>query len=264
MSLIVTSSRFERTDCFGDGGLHSIEDGSVRLLIADLPYGQTSNSWDVPLDLVTFWKEARRILVENGTVALFAKGGFVMDLITSNKQSFRYEWIWNKKKGANFAHVRYRPLYTHEYILIFYDGVGVYNPQMRTGKKYRQVRAKDECIGIADSMNRGPVTISHGERYPSTILEIQDVAQRNKVHPAQKPIDLYAYFINTYTNEGELVCDPVAGSGTAAIACLRTGRNYVCFEREKGFYNVAMKSIGKCKVPTKIGRGLVLEDYVDP
>lgn len=236
-------NRFVCTDCFDPNGMPSVPDRSVNLILSDLPYGQTDHEWDIPLDMNMLWKEYNRILVENGVIALCAKGEFMIDIILSNRKMFRYEWIWNKRKGANFAHIRYRPLNVHEYILIFYNKVGTYNPQMENGKKYIQKRANTKAIGITTSMKRSSITICDGKRYPKSIINVNGIAQKDIEHPTQKPVELFEYIIKTYTNKGDVIMDNCAGVGTTAIACLNLERKYICFEKNREYYNIAMRKI---------------------
>jgi len=249
---------FTCCDCLDEKGLPSIQSESIHLIVADLPYEQTSNEWDKKIDIIALWKEYNRILTKDGVIALFAKGWFMIDLIMSNKEMFRYEWIWNKNKGSNFAHVRYRPLNTHEYILIFYKNGSSsrYYPQMEKGKPYKQKRKKDFIKGIADSMNRDHITISNGMRYPKSIINVKGMAQRHKIHPTQKPIGIVEYIIKTYTKKHEIILDNCAGSGTTAIACIKNQRNYICFEKYEEYFIQATKRIKNWKYEVKKERNM--------
>ena len=70
---------------------------------------------------------------------------------------------------------------------------------------------------------------------------------RGKVHQTQKPVALFEYLIKTYTNEGEIILDNCIGSGTTAIACMNTKRNFVVFELDKGYFDIANERINKHK-----------------
>ena len=61
--------------------------------------------------------------------------------------------------------------------------------------------------------------------------------------PTQKPVALFEYLIKTYTNENELVLDNCIGSGTTAIACLQTNRNFIGIEIESKYVEIANKRI---------------------
>lgn len=222
--------------------MKSIPDDTIDMILCDLPYGQTSNKWDCKLNLDKLWEQYERVIKEDGNIILTAKGQFMIDLILSNRKLFRYEWVWDKNKGANFAHVRYRPLNVHEYVLVFYKNKGVYNPQMAEGKPYIQKREKASIKGIADNIER-KTGKSDGKRYPKSIIRVNGMAQRHIVHPTQKPIDLFKYLINTYSNEGDVILDNCIGSGTTALAAIETKRNYIGFELEKEYYDLANERI---------------------
>lgn len=68
---------------------------------------------------------------------------------------------------------------------------------------------------------------------------------RNKVHPTEKPVELMEALINNSSQEGELVLDPFMGSGTTAIACINNNRNYIGFELDKQYYDIANVRINK-------------------
>lgn len=226
-------------------GMKQIPDKSIDMILCDLPYAQTSNKWDVLIDMDKLWNQYKRIIKDNGCIALTAKGKFMVDLIMTNREMYRYEWVWNKNKGANFAHAKRMPLNVHEYVLIFYKKQPTYNPQMIQGKPYFQKRANDKAVGIADNVERKSGGSKDGLRYPKTIIEVEGMAQRHIVHPTQKPVALFEYLINTYTNENEVVLDNCMGSGTTAVAAMNTNRNFIGFELDKEYYDLAIERINK-------------------
>lgn len=70
-----------------------------------------------------------------------------------------------------------------------------------------------------------------------------EVPCEHGLHPTQKPVALFEYLIRTYTDEGALVLDNCMGSGTTAVACIRSGRNYIGFEMDEKYYETACKRI---------------------
>ena len=114
------------------------------------------------------------------------------ELVNSKFDLYRYEWIWDKNKGANFAHAKKMPLNVHEYCVVFYKKLPTYNPQMTDGKPYTQKRLQESVKGIADNMGRH-TTKSDGKRYPKSIIRVSGMAQRHIVHPTQKPVALFEY-----------------------------------------------------------------------
>ena len=63
----------------------------------------------------------------------------------------------------------------------------------------------------------------------------------NKIHPTQKPVDLYKWLLTYYTNENDLILDTHLGSGSIAIACHYMKRNLIGYEIDKEYYDAACK-----------------------
>ena len=111
-------------------GMHRIPDGSVDCIICDLPYGTTQNKWDSVIPLDKLWEQYRRVIKRNGAIVLFSQQPFTSVLIASNLEMFRYEWIWEKANGTGFLNAKKMPMKAHENILVFYEKLPTYNPQM--------------------------------------------------------------------------------------------------------------------------------------
>lgn len=72
----------------------------------------------------------------------------------------------------------------------------------------------------------------------------QDMKNKEKrVHPTQKPIDLFGQILRDYSNENDLVLDCFSGSGTTAIACHRLKRRFICIEKDKNYYEASVKRL---------------------
>ena len=219
--------------------METIRDASVDLIFADLPYAQTTNSWDIIIPFEPLWEQYKRIGKPNCCFLFTAKGQFMIDLINSNREWYRYEWIWNKKKGANFASANKRPLMVHEFVLVFYKNAPTYNPQMTLGKPYVAKRPPNSCGGIAEAMSKEHTTVCDGRRYPNSIIEVHGHSQKGLVHPTQKPIALLDYLIKTYSNKGDLVLDNCMGSGTTGVSALTNGRRFMGIEQEDEYFKIA-------------------------
>ena len=223
-------------------GMRNIPDGSVDMVLCDLPYGTTQNKWDTPIPFVQLWAEYWRVCKPNAAIVLTAQPPFDKMLGASQIRFLKYEWIWEKEKGTGFLNSKRQPLKNHENILIFYKKQCVYNPQKTLGHTpYREIQssAGDNYGSVRD----GHVTdASDGSRYPKTIQKFPRDTQRSKLHPTQKPVALFEYLIRTYTNPSELILDNTAGSCTTAVAAHNTGRRSICIERDAGYF---MKAIGR-------------------
>lgn len=222
-------------------GMKEIPDKSVDMILCDLPYGTTRNKWDTIIPLEPLWEQYERIIKDKGAIVLTAAQPFESILITSNPKMFKYDLIWKKTHAKGHLNAKRMPLRGHESILIFYKKPPVYNPIMRKGK-YRYKGSKGQASGRCYGESKGH-DVWNDEYYPTSVIEISNANQRNKIHPTQKPVELFEYLIKTYSNEGEMVLDNCMGSGTTAIACINTDRNYLGFELDEEYHNIANERI---------------------
>lgn len=221
-------------DCLEE--MKKIPDGSVDMVMCDLPYGTTQNKWDSVIDLSRLWTEYKRLCT--GAIVLTAAQPFTSALVMSNLKDFKYQWVWQKEAGTGLLNAKKQPLRDHEDVAVFYSSQPTYNPQMTVGKPYR-------CKKGSETNNYNPsgtvITVNDGTRCPKTVLQF--ARDRNKLHPTQKPVALMEYLIKTYTNEGMTVLDNCAGSGTTGVACVNTGRNFIGIERDEAYFKIASDRI---------------------
>lgn len=218
--------------------LPSLPDGSVDLILADLPYGTTRNRWDSVIDLPSLWAQYTRVIKPNGAIVLTAAQPFTSVLTVSNLRWFKYEWIWSKTIGSGQLNAKRQPLRTHESVLVFYNKQPTYNAQMTEGAPYRARRAGSSWAGRGYNDQRDHEVHNTGTRVPKSVLHVPNPRIRGG-HPTQKPVPLFEYLIRTYTNPGEVVLDNVVGSGTTAVAALRTGRAFIGMELDPDYVTMA-------------------------
>ena len=229
-------------DCLVE--MKSIPDKSIDMILCDLPYGTTVCKWDNVIPFEPLWEQYKRIIKDNGAIVLFGSQPFTSALVMSNPKMFKYEWIWGKGRGTGFQIVKYKPLVSHENILIFGKGTIKYNPQMRE----REVPRISKNKGTTRQM-----LISNGKeyqaeraldkKYPITELQFSNNNQKGKLHPTQKPVALLEYLIKTYTSEGETVLDNCMGSGSTGIACVNLNRSFIGIEMDDKYFEIASKRI---------------------
>ena len=230
--------------------MKDIPNESIDMILCDLPYGTTDCKWDSIIPLDKLWYEYKRIVKKNGAIALTASQPFTSILVSSNLNDFKVEWIWQKNAGSNFGTCKFQPMKEHESVVIFSNGGGrvIYNPIMQeraeSGKSRVKTKIKGSSNGKATVYEDGglnPIEFMAKElRYPSSV---QKFNRERGLHPTQKPIALFEYIIKTYTNEGDLILDNCAGSGTTAIACLNTNRQFIVMEKERKYYDVILKRV---------------------
>ena len=229
-------------DCLG-GGLQSIPDISVDMVLTDPPYGTTQNKWDSIVDMNLFWKEIKRVTKDNSAILLFSQMPFTAIAVMSNSKMFRYEWICEKHNPTGFLNAKRMPLKSHENVLVFYNKLPTYNPQMIQGKAHSRggTGRQSKNYGSYSSTKR----FTSNMYYPRDVIKVNWQKSTKGLHPTQKPVSLCEYFIKTYSNKGDIILDPFIGSGTTAVAAINTERKYIGFEQDDKYFEVAKNRLEK-------------------
>lgn len=229
----------------------SIPDGSVDMILCDLPYGTTACKWDSVIPLPALWREYERITRHDGAIVLTAAQPFTTALAASNLRAFRYSLVWNKQFAGNFVQAKRMPLRTHEDVLVFCPSGKSprYFPQMtkrdvpikKGGNKQSEaipIRQTDAAAAFGASGK------TYNEKHPISIMDFSNRgAGYRGIHPTQKPVALMEYLIRTYTNEGETVLDNCMGSGSTGVAALNCGRKFIGIELDQGYFEIAQRRI---------------------
>ena len=224
--------------------MKEIPDGSVDLILCDLPYGTVQCSWDNVIDFNLMWEQLKRIIKSNGTVGLFGAEPFSSQLRCSNLKMFKYDWVWEKSKATGFLNSKKQPLRSHETISIFYSKQPTYNPQMVSGSAYNKgVRKEQTDNDVYGSFNQVEVKNDTGLRYPRSVQYFKTAEHEGGFHKSQKPVTLLEYLINTYTTENETVLDFTAGSMSTAIACINTNRNGIMIEKDEHYFKIGSERV---------------------
>ena len=238
-------------DCLQE--MNHIEDKSVDMILTDLPYGvlnknNPSAKWDsiIPLDLL--WNQYKRVIKDNGAIVLFGQGMFTAQVMMSNPRWWRYNLVWDKELTTGFLNAHRMPLRSHEDIMVFYNKLPTYNPQMTEGKP---LHGRGNAYKSKDNTNRTygdfepteDIRKGSTEKFPKSILHFPKPHPSTVLHSAQKPVPLLEWLIKTYTNEGEIVLDSCMGVGSTGIACKNTNRDFIGIEIDSKFFEIAKKSL---------------------
>jgi site-specific DNA-methyltransferase (adenine-specific) len=231
--------------------MKGIPDKSVDMILADLPYGTTACKWDTIIPFEPLWEQYKRIIKDNGAIVLTASQPFTSALVMSNLDMFKYPIYWIKDKPSNFFMGKKQPLRYVEECLVFAKGTLNYNPQMQLreekDKRKNKITSsllKNENIGINEKTDKYQDRLKSGMNdfiYPRNYQKFNN--RTDGLHPTQKPVALFEYLIKTYTNEGDIVLDNVAGSGTTGVACKNTNRNYILIEKEPEYIDIINKRL---------------------
>jgi site-specific DNA-methyltransferase (adenine-specific)/modification methylase len=224
-------NRVFEADCLDK--MRDIPDSSIDMVLCDLPYGMTQNTWDSYIPLDRLWEQYLRIIKAKGVIALTSHGVFTAKLILSQEKLFKYKWVWEKSKPTNFLNAKKQPLRKHEDVCIFYQRQPTYHPQMTQGTAYDKGVRKNQLSGCYGDFE--PVRVhSDGERYPTDIIYVKTAESEGEVvHPTQKPVELGRYLIRTYTEPGDVVLDNTCGSGSFLVSAMLEGRNFIGIEKNE-------------------------------
>ena len=223
--------------------MKEISDGTVDMIMCDLPYGTTQCKWDSVIALDALWEQYNRVCKKNAAMVFTSAQPFTSTLITSNIKNFKYTWIWEKSKATGYLNAKKQPLRAHEDVCVFYRKPPAYNPQMWQGTPYNKGKAH-RPTDIYGEQVAVLVKNDSGMRYPRTVQYFKTAESEGKVlHPTQKPLALIEYLIKTYSDEGQVVLDNAIGSGTTALAAQNTNRNFIGIEKDEEYYKIATKRI---------------------
>lgn len=247
--------QIKRGDCLEL--MNDIPDESIDMILCDLPYGTTACKWDIVIPFEPLWEQYNRIIKPNGAIALFGNEPFTSRLICSNLKGFKYRMDWNKKIPSGMGYAKYRPMQQTEDIAIFTKKgeKTKYFPQMikrdkpiKSGGNTKQAGAYSgfKCMGEGKEYKK-----TYEFKNPVTLIEF-DKIRRGALHPTQKPVALLEYLIKTYTNEGETVLDNCMGSGSTGVACINTNRNFIGYELDEHYFQIAKERLEQHECKTNI------------
>ena len=206
-------------------GMKRISGGSVDLIVTDPPYlinysrhvkghrfeNKILNDNNPEL-ISKYIKECYRILKNNSAMYMFTSHktvDFFKQELENTGFNVKNMIIWDKQRqGMGDTST----VFGFQYELIFFVSKG--QPKIR-GKRLSDIWSFPKVVG------------------------------RNQVHQNQKPIELIERCVTKHSNEGDVVFDGFMGSGTTAIACINTNRNYIGFELDEEYYNLANERISK-------------------
>ena len=233
-----------------------IPDGSVDMILCDLPYGTTDAKWDSVIPFESLWAEYERVIKLNGSILLFGSEPFSSEVRNSNPELYRYDWYWVKSKPGLFQHSKNRPMKAVETISVFSkarwghasqmkpENRMIYNPQGVRSSGIKTVTKNYNAGGVfGERPNQVGRKYESFTGFPSDVLHFGSVVGKDAIHSTQKPVDLCEYLIRTYTNEGEVVLDNCIGSGTTAVAAINTGRNFIGIELEPEYVEIAKRRV---------------------
>lgn len=229
--------------------MKDIPDGSVDMVLTDMPYGTTACKWDTVVDLDALWAEIKRITKPNAAIVMTAAQPFTSVLGYSNIKDLKYSWQWVKSRATGHLNAKKMPMKNLEDILVFYSRPPTYNPQGIIACDIQQHNSKSHSLRGKETEPTSVVTggiefksyKQSATNYPRQTIEIP--SEGSTVHPTQKPVALMEYLIKTYTNEQDVVIDMFMGSGSTGVAALKNNRRFIGIELDPDYFEIAKERI---------------------
>lgn len=237
--------------------MQKLPDTFIDMILCDLPYGTTKCRWDTIIPFEDLWEQYMRIIKPNGAIVLFGQEPFSSLLRCSNLSWYKYDIYWEKERLTNINQVKKRVGKTVETISIFYNKQPTYNPQMiKYDGKPRSNKVKNGKLGTLTDQQEKKVFEykDNGWRYPTQVWKYQRDCLTSNLHPTQKPIKLLENLIKTFTNENDVVLDNCMGSGSTGVACLNTNRNFIGYELDTNYFDIAKERLEQHENKTIIQR----------
>lgn len=228
-------------DCHKE--LEKLEKNSVDLCLADPPYNITRADWDSqPLDWSKIWKELHRVGKSQSAFVFTARQPFTTTLIQSNIENFRHALVWIKESPSGALNAKKRPMSKHEDVVVFYRNAGAYNSgatKMETPEK----TIRNAPVGEKELYEINEPTMQTETGHATSVIKAGRKHAEKLDHPTQKPVELFERLIKMYSEKNDVVLDFTAGSGTTAVAAIRTGREFICFEKDEQYYQTMKRRV---------------------
>ena len=228
--------------------MKKIPDKHIDMILCDLPYGTTACKWDAVIPFEPLWQQYERIIKDKGAIVLTSSQPFTSALVMSNPKIFKYEWIYQKNAGSNFATLKYQPMKEHESVLVFSKGTHNYYPikEERKGAGLERTKYGYNPSNTQKREAMGGFEMTHADhngnnelRYPGSVQKFNNRASGDRgLHPTQKPVSLMEYLIKTYTQENEIVLDNCAGSFATGVASINLNRKFIGYELDEKYFEI--------------------------
>lgn len=228
--------------------MKSLPARSVSHIITDPPFNMVDQEWDTEIDLEEMWYEFNRVTQPRSAILIFGMPPFSAKVITSNPRQYRYNWYWRKSVPTGHQFSGYQPRRELEEIMVFAAKSPEYHPPLERNpspyihvlksRNKSEVYGGDEFKGNTDQHPQFKV-MTHKNR--TNLLEFATVAR--PLVRTQKPVPLLRFFLETYSQPGDVILDPFLGSGSLAVAGLEMGRKVIGIEKNPKHYCIALKRL---------------------
>lgn len=220
------------------------------------PFATTQNWWDEAIDWPSFFKEAFRVLKDDGMLLIHCSIPFNYTLIRAAPKPPHYSWYW-KKPGTTLALcAKVQPLRCVEEILVWKNKKNRYYAK-RVGDKMGTEggRYKTSYVNESKIQETKKVKGTYITHFLDMKREIRGFATRSD--------DMVKLFLEAYTKEGDVVLDPTCYKGLTGRICSQMGRKWIGID--KYFYPtewILQKSAPSASAPPMLGEALPQNELV--
>lgn len=240
---------------FGDciEQMQKLDNESIDLIIADPPYnlnkdfGNTSDKWDDVSEWVTWskkWLDAAILkLKPTGSIFVYGIHHYLCYLqihLYERNLRYRRQIIWHYENS--FSGYKNSPSANYEPILWFSKSDDYTYHQIREPYKSTE-RLKNKIVKNGKIWTPNPEGKHAGDVWNIPILAGKRFADEKVDHPTQKPIAICNRIINHFSNEGDLVLIPFAGSGSECVSAVMNNRNFIAFEKNRDYIKIGNERI---------------------
>ena len=246
----IPKNNLNRVYCKSSEIMDEIPDSSIHLMITSPPYnvGKEYDD-DLTLDeylslLTAVFREVHKKLVTGGRACVnIANIGrkpyiplhaMVIEIMLDLGFLMRGEIIWNKSASAGGS-------------CAWGSWMSASNPVLRDYHEYILVFSKDSYSKSKDQEKKDTILKEDFINWTKSIWTFPAANAKRIGHPAPFPVELPHRLINLYSYEGDVVLDPFCGSGTTAVAAIQNNRNYICYDINKNYVDLAEKRISNQK-----------------
>jgi DNA modification methylase len=236
--------------------LEEIEDNSIDLIVCDGPYGVTEIEWDKISDIQDFnlnlIKIFSRILKPGGSAYLFGKDDCIdfIDYRPYLKLNRKIVWYQPSRLAQG------RRNYTNNYDLICYFSKGhakTFNLDDIRVPQLVELEHRLRCEKVPSVTNGkyGKTKFNEKGKNPGDVwgdvkqltYKSKELISRDLLNTIQKPEKLIERIVKASSNEGDIVLDPFMGVGTTAVVCKKLNRNFIGFELNPDYIELANKRL---------------------
>jgi hypothetical protein len=218
--------------------MQAMKPHSVSLVFCDLPYAITQCVWDVEIDLRKLWHNLSIVVANTGVLVATTDIRLAGRMLAAATMPFKYDLVLHKSRPVGFLNANKMPLRAHELMLVFGYRGHTYNVVKNITWRDRRASSFTRCKKT-DVYGDAKMDVNYTydkTRYPTSVVQPLSPAKERGLHPTQKPTSLLNWVLGAYSNIGDTILDPTAGSFTTAVSAIHNGRSCIAIEKDSTYF----------------------------